>query len=293
MKRATGSGRAPGVEPVNNVDVASRLDEVADVLAAQDANPFRVRAWHRAAQTVRSLDRPVTELIRTGGDHALEDLPGIGPSLSRAIHQLATDGHLPLLDRLRGESDPVSLLASVPGIGRRTAERIHDELAIHTLEELESAAHDGRLGTVIGGGKRVAGIRDALAGRLGRVRRVAATPATEQPAVAEILDVDREYRESAAAGKLRRIAPRRFNPGHEAWLPVLHTTRGERHYTVLYSNTARAHELGRTADWVVLYFDGPGGERQCTVITAERGPLTGRRIVRGREDECARHYAPA
>jgi hypothetical protein len=41
---------------------------------------------------------------------------------------------------------------------------------------------------------------------------------------------------------------------------------------------------------VVLYFDGPGGERQCTVITAERGRLSGRRIVRGREDECARHY---
>ncbi len=290
MKPST-SGPADTV--ASNVDVAARLDELADVLAAQDANPYRVRAYRRAADVVRNLDRSVSELLASGGDQALDDLPGIGPGLARTIHQLAAGGRLPLLERLRGESDPVSLLASVPGIGRRTAERIHDELAIHSLEELESAAHDGRLATVIGGSKRIAGIRDALAGRLGRVRRIAAAPHAEQPDVAEILDVDREYRESAAAGRLKRIAPRRFNPTHEAWLPILHATRGPRHYTALYSNTARAHELGRTRDWVVLYCEGPGGERQCTVITAERGPLAGRRIVRGREDECARHYALA
>ena len=53
--------------------------------------------------------------------------------------------------------------------------------------------------------------------------------------------------------KLATIAPRRFNPTGESWLPVLHTSRGDWHVTALYSNTARAHELGRTRDWVVLY----------------------------------------
>ena len=90
---------------------------------------------------------------------------------------------------------------------------------------------------------------------------------------------------------MRRIAPRRFNPEGEAWLPILHSTREERHYTALFSNTARAHELGKTGDWVVLYVDEGDGERQCTVITSARGPLRGKRIVRGREEECARHYA--
>ena len=97
-------------------------------------------------------------------------------------------------------------------------------------------------------------------------------------------------REKAAAGQLRLIAPRRFNPAGEGWLPVLHTQRGARHYTALYSNTARAHELGKTHDWVVLYYDGGRGERPCTVITAQWGPLTGKRIVRRRESECADHY---
>lgn len=108
------------------------------------------------------------------------------------------------------------------------------------------------------------------------------------PSVAEILDVDREYRERAAAGDLPMITPRRFNPARERWLPVLHTVRGDRHYTALYSNTANAHKLGRTHDWVVIYFDGSDGEQQCTVVTQLKGPLIHRRVVRGRETECAR-----
>jgi putative hydrolase len=104
--------------------------------------------------------------------------------------------------------------------------------------------------------------------------------------VSELLDVDREYREKAAAGQLQRLAPRRFNPSAEAWLPILHTRRGSRRYTALFSNTARAHRAGKTRDWVVLYGDDGGGEHRSTVITAGYGPLTGRRVVAGREEEC-------
>jgi hypothetical protein len=111
--------------------------------------------------------------------------------------------------------------------------------------------------------------------------------------VAELLGVDAEYRTRAAQGELRRIAPRRLNPTGEAWLPVLHTARGGRHYTALFSNTPRAHEMGRTRDWVVLYYDDGTGERQATVITAQWGPLLGRRIVRGRELDCAAYHSLA
>jgi hypothetical protein len=109
--------------------------------------------------------------------------------------------------------------------------------------------------------------------------------------VEELLDVDREYREQAGAGTLPRIAPRRFNSSRTAWLPVLHTRRGRRAYTALFSNTARAHRAGKTGDWVVLYEDEGGGERLYTVITATRSSLAGWRIVAGREAECERYYA--
>lgn len=112
----------------------------------------------------------------------------------------------------------------------------------------------------------------------------------EPPPVAELLDVDREYRRQAAAGRLRTIAPHRLNPDGVAWLPILHTDRGGRKYTALYSNTARAHRLHRTRDWVVVYYGNGGGEHQVTVVTEHGGPLRGRRVVRGREEACFQHY---
>ncbi|HEX6865060.1 MAG TPA: DNA-binding protein, partial [Thermoanaerobaculia bacterium] len=82
----------------------------------------------------------------------------------------------------------------------------------------------------------------------------------------------------------------------KAWLPVLHTERGSEgsrwRFTALFSNTARAHDLGKTHDWVVIYvYDGHHREEQHTVVTETRGPLAGLRVVRGREAECRAFYA--
>ena len=275
-----------------NWQIAERLSEVARILETQGANIFRVGAYRHAAAMLRGLDRSIDEIVKTEGIEGLQKLPGIGETLSRFIYQIVMTGRLPMLDRLRGESDPVALLRTVPGIGRVMAQRLYDELGIETLEELEMAAHDGRLVSVLGfGEKRLAGIRDSLAGRLGRVRSQTLWADLHQPAVEEILSVDEEYRKKAARGLLHKIAPRRFNPNQEVWLPVLHTERGRRHYTALFSNTVRAHQLGKTLDWVVMYYDGDDGERQSTIVTAAQGPLTGKRIVRGREAECLDYYS--
>jgi len=276
-----------------NTQVATRLDEVADLLLEQGASPFRVQAYRRGAETVRRLERPVNEIFEQEGVEGLRKLPGIGDRLAIAIRDIVRLGRLPMLDRLRGESDVVELLRTVPGIGPVQAQRLHDDLGIDSLEDLEAAAHDGRLVNVAGlGHKRVTGIMDSLATRLGRLRPPS-VDAEEQAPVEEMLDVDREYRERAEAGELHKIAPRRFNTEGEAWLPVLHTQRGARHYSALFSNTARAHKLGKTGDWVILYYDGGGGERQATVITSQFGALKGKRIVRGREEECAQYYGAA
>lgn len=268
-----------------NQEIAGRLDEAARLLHEQGADRFRVGAYTRAAESVRALDQPIDAVFRERGLDGLKDLPRVGETIARAIRELLTHGRLPMLDRLRGEMDAVALLATVPGIGRILAERLHEELGLETLADLEVAAHDGRLETLAGfGAKRLTGIRDSLAQRLGRVQ--IPMPVAAAPGVTELLDVDREYREKAAAGVLQRIAPRRFNPTHESWLPVLHTRRGSRRYTAIFSNTARAHRAGKTRDWVVLYADDGAGESRHTVITAAFGPLRGRRVVAGREDEC-------
>jgi len=281
--------------PLENEEIAARLDEVADLLEAQGANQFRVRAYRSAAQTVRRLDRPVHQVLVAEGRDGLTRLPGIGESLGRSIEQLACTGRLGLLLRLRGHAGPEHLFATLPGVGLAMASRIHEQLGIETLQELEAAAHDGRLRRVPGmGHKRIRGIREALAGRFYRPSFEPAPSAQappDQPDVSELLEVDREYRDKARAGQLPRIAPQRFNPTGEAWLPVLHAEHGGHHYTALFSNTARAHALGTTHDWVVIYRDDHGGHGQWTVVTAQYGPLRGRRIVRGREAECQAYYA--
>jgi putative hydrolase len=274
-----------------NREIAGRLREVARLLEDQGANPFRVRAYRRAAETLERLRQSVADIVEREGVDGLRKIPGVGESLARSIHHLVSTGMLPMLARLRGEADPVDVLASVPGIGTSSARRLHEDLGIDTLEQLEIAAHDGRLTEIEGvGEKKLAGIMDSLASRLGRIRDRSRAH-HDEPSVAELLEVDREYRERAARGELKMLAPKRFNPTGAAWLPILHTQRADRHYTALFSNTARAHRMDKTKDWVILYYDDHDRDSQWTVITAERGPLKGRRIVRGREAECEAYYS--
>jgi DNA polymerase (family 10) len=279
-----------------NQQIADKLREAADLLRSQGANPFRVNAYRKAADTIAHLPRSVRDIFGAEGVEGLDALPGIGKGIASAIAEILVTERWGQLERLRGTTDPAALFQSVPGMGPELAKRIHDTLHIDTLEELESAAHDGRLESVPGiGSRRAAAWRAILDKMLGRVRtrrpRLVNEKAHEPP-VETLLDIDREYRDKAASGHLPKITPKRFNPKNEAWLPVLHTERGEWHFTALYSNTALAHKLGRLRDWVVLYFyDTDHVERQCTVVTETRGPLVGKRVVRGREQECHGFYA--
>ena len=271
--------------------IADRLMEAAELLEGQGADRFRVRAYRMGAETVRALKEDPAAILEREGLEGLESLPHIGTRLARAIDEMAATGRWAQLERLRGESEPEDLFRSVPGVGPETARAIHDKLGIDTLEALEIAAHDGRLETVPGiGPRRAAAIRASLGDMLARRRRRGRED-HEEPSVGLLLEVDALYRQRAQEGGLRRIAPRRFNPSGEAWLPVMHVDRDGWAFTTLFSNTALAHDLGRTDDWVVIYFGRPGGpEHQRTVVTETRGPLEGKRVVRGREAECKRHY---
>lgn len=291
-----------GKQGPTNAEIAGLLEEIASLLEAQGSNPHQVRAYRDGAESVRSADQPVAGLASAGDQEQLQRLSGIGPGLAGTIAEFVRSGRSGQLERLRGEVAPETVFAQVPGIGVELGRRLATELDISTLEELEQAAHDGRLAGVEGfGPRRVAGVQATLAGMLSQAARqrkrqaaqeeVQPEQARERPSVATLLAVDAEYRRKAEAGELKKIAPRRFNPAGEAWLPVLHTERDGWSFTALYSNTARAHELGTTHDWVVLYYKRGRQESQATVITAARGPLQGKRLVRGREQETRQYYA--
>lgn len=274
----------------SNAAVARVLDEIAGLLEIQQANPHKVRAYRRGAISIRAQNAPVAALVTTGDGAALEALPAIGESLAAVIEQFVKTGKSDLLRRLKGQVAPEELFEQVPGIGPELAGRIVRLLDIHTLEEFEQAAHDGRLARIAGfGRRRLEAIRATLAGMLSgfslrRLRHFISEDEKKsaRPSVALLLEIDAEYRRLGAAGKLKKIAPRRFNPNKEAWLPVLHTDKAGWSFTALFSNTARAHELHKTSDWVVIFFEKNGFEAQVTVVTETSGPYKGKRVVRGR-----------
>jgi hypothetical protein len=138
------------------------------------------------------------------------------------------------------------------------------------------------------GPRRIAGLRAVLGTMLSRRPARSSPVPARRPSVELLLAIDRDYRDAAAAGRLHKIAPRRFNPEHEAWLPVMHGERDGWVFTAMYSNTELAHRLGRTDDWVVIYtHEDHGPEGQATIVTEHHGRLRGQRVVRGRERECA------
>jgi DNA polymerase (family 10) len=284
---------------MDNARAAEQLDRLAGLLEAQHANDFRVAAWRAAADRVRHATLSLEDIGAQKGVAGIKEQLGVGDGIASALRELLATGRLHMLQRLEGEVSPIDVFANVPGIGPTLAHHVHARLGIDTLEDLELAAYDGRLTKVHGfGPRRVKLVREAVAGMLQHSMRRAsrrplpgATPPQvngEQlvpPPVQALLSVDADYRAKAIRGELPMISPRRFNPSHLPTLPILHTDHDGFAFTAMYSNTERAHRLGRTTDWVVIYFERDGHEGQCTVVTEHQGARAGRRVVRGRENE--------
>ncbi len=273
-------------EDFNNA-MAERFERAASLLEQQEADLFRIRAYRAGARAMVDLSEPASAIYRRDGLPGLVAIPAIGLVMALSIADVVDTGRWHWLDRLEGTVDPEEVFASVAGIGPVLADRLHDELGVESLEELERAANDGRLSGIDGfGPNRIRAIRETLDARL-RFRAGARTAVSgdrgAEPTTQELLDIDADYRRAADAGALPTIAPRRFNPTGAAWLPILHTTRNGRHYTAMYSNTARAHQLGRTNDWIVIAAEAPA-DGTWTVVTEIRGPNAGQRVVRGRSD---------
>jgi DNA polymerase (family X) len=280
---------------MTNQEVAELLDEVAERLHAQAANPFRVAAYRNAADTVRDWQRPIVDLLIEHGVTGLEAIPHIGKSLAKTIEELLRQGRCASLEKLRQKQSARDVLTSLPTVGPRMADRIRTSLGATTLEEVYAAAYDGRLRRVAGmGRKRLQAIRESLSLRLNHPappKRQILGP--NPPPVEVLLELDRIYRQRAVKGRLITVAPRRFNPTGEAWLPVLRIKHNGRRYCVYYANSARSHQLDHLHDWVVIYCLEKEDFGRWTVITSTYGRLRGRRIVRGREAECNAHYGQA
>ena len=274
---------------MDNRAIAERLTAYARALEGDDGNLYRVKAYRRAAETILRLDQPVADLVAQRGRKGLEALPGIGAHLACTIDRLVRTGQFRTMTP--EAVVPEQRLRVLPGVGPALSELLDERLGVTTIPELEAAAVDGRLDQLGLPAWRVRKLREALARRQAASRP--AEPTAEEPPVAELLAIDAEYRRQADEGRLPMIAPGRFNPDNDPWLPLFHTRRGDWRYRALFSNTALAHRQRRTHDWVVIYFADQRFSGQRTVVTETHGELRDRRVVRGREAECQAHYQRA
>lgn len=149
---------------MENPEIARILEEVADILEIQNANPFRIRAYRNATRTVETLTVPLRKWVQE--NRPLTDLPGIGKEMANHIREMVETGTLGFRDELLAEV-PRSLieLMRLPGLGPKKAKKVHDELKINSVDELETAAKEGRIANLPGFGaksqeKILAGIQE-------------------------------------------------------------------------------------------------------------------------------------
>jgi DNA polymerase (family X) len=147
---------------VENARIADHLDAFASLLELRDANPYTVRAYRRAATTIRDAAIPVTDLVRSG---RVRDLRGIGPGIEARLHELVETGTIAELVELERELAPDLIgLGRYLGLGAKRAVDLGRALGVRTADELREAAAAGRLRTAPGiGPKTEARLLEALA----------------------------------------------------------------------------------------------------------------------------------
>ena len=236
----------------------------------------------------------MASIYQSEGLTGLACLPGIGASLAKKIGEMLRRGESRALEQLRRKHAREDMLVTLPTVGKLLAARIRAALGADSLEEVLNAAEDGRLQQVEGlGRKRVQAIRDSLRLRLGTHRKRRRIVRRSAFSAALLLEIDREYREQAAAQRLPKVAPLRFNPTGAAWLPVLRTERHGFRFTAHFVNTANSHQFGHAHDWVVIRSDTKGIFGLWTIVTAAAGECRGKRVVKGLERECQNFYRVA
>lgn len=128
-----------------NAQIAHALEQIADLLEFDGANPFRVRAYRNAAQTVLDYEEPLSAVV-ADPDRKLTEIRGIGADLAEKICSFVNTGHIAALDELL-ERIPASVLAlsRIPGVGPKKAAALYRELGVATLDQLRDACQGQRV----------------------------------------------------------------------------------------------------------------------------------------------------
>ena len=139
-----------------NLDMARIFDEIADIFEVKGENPFKIRAYRRAARTIETLTQDLKVIAERGGINELKKIPGVGEGIAKKILEIAETGDCKKHIELKQEvpSGVLELLA-IPRVGPKTIAKVHDELGICSIADLEEAARSHKLKKLPGLGAKV------------------------------------------------------------------------------------------------------------------------------------------
>ena len=128
---------------MTNEELSHIFNGIADILELKNENPFRIRAYRKAAQIMEDLAEDVTGMIGTG---KLKDVPGIGKDLYAKIEEYVRTGRITVFEELKKEFPQGVLdILYIPGVGPKTAKLLFETQGIDSIEKLETAAGSGKL----------------------------------------------------------------------------------------------------------------------------------------------------
>lgn len=131
---------------MNNAAIAQVFQDMADLLELKEDNPFKIRAYQKAARTIETLPEELDQVMSQG---RLREIPGVGEAISNKITELLTTGKLEAYEKLRSEfPQGIIELLTIPSVGPKTALRLSKELGISNVDELEKAILDGRVASL-------------------------------------------------------------------------------------------------------------------------------------------------
>lgn len=191
---------------MTNSQIAQSLGTIASLLNLKGENPFKIRAYQRAAETIENMSEDIAG-IAAKGEKALQEIPGIGIDLSLKIVELVTTGKLVYLDELKKEV-PAGLLqiTDIQGMGPKKTAFVWKTFKVENVDDLEKLAKSGKLDTQKGWGEKsvkniLEGI-EALRAHSGRVAITVALPVAEQ--LKQLMQESGLCGQVEIAGSLRR-----------------------------------------------------------------------------------------
>lgn len=179
---------------------------MADLLELKGENPFKIRAYQRAARAIEHLPKEIEIMLEEGED--LQSISGVGEAIAKKTVELVNTGKLRIYEELKaGFPEGITTLLEIPGIGPKTAKKLSTELGIKSVDDLEQAIKDGRVAKLFRLGDKTA---DNILQRIQALRRKdQRIPIGEAlPVVEEVLNALRPLpgvKNLTAAGSLRRF----------------------------------------------------------------------------------------